>query len=523
MSRVLLISPELSYPVDPMSGRSAEVRELEKVANLGLLSVATYLDSMGIDVKLLDLVGVAGHLEILENEIVNERPRVVGFSCISCFSYATIAEYSRMIKSIDDGIFLLGGGQHLSAIPYTALLEIPELDCVIKGEGELLAYSVVSQVLRGEKPLDVPQTVCRQGDQLIDNRHRVVAPINLNELPLIRYDLLPGFQDYGPEIEFSRGCPWSCNFCTDPYMFNNRVRYKSAVRFIEELSAINDRYSSPPGQLKMFFTCSTFGIRPSEIENLITELRSSNIRVSWRTETRVDSPTVNYIDQLAEVGMRVLDIGLESASPTMLEIMNKTKTSKTKYLDLADTFIKRVGSSPDVSLKINVVFHAGESPVTLAETVTYLLARRQYIDCVSAGPVMMYPGTELGLNFTQYAERFGTSLVEGEFWDRIHAYEVNPSYELSFAHLNEIALALSKMLTTEYGYYLVKSHGQLPLSLNYQDWKDLFSLQDGHQHPFSFDISKWPYRTSGFNPLTQLEKKAEHRPVGIRVLKESVH
>jgi len=506
MAEVILISPQLVYPQGPVSGRPAEIRSLEKVVNVGMLSVASYLDSLGVEVRILDLVGESLHLEILQKAVLDEKPCIVGFSCISCYGYPVVAEYCRLIRLIDPDVYLLGGGQQLSALPVTAMREIPALDCIVKGEGEWTAWQVIRRVLHGEKPLDVPMTVARNDDRICDNRFVPAPRVNLDDLPFLRYDLLPNFEDYGPEIEISRGCPWKCNFCTSPYMFDNRIRFKSIPRFVAELASICEQYQAPD-DLKMFFTCDTFGVRRSQIAELVCALRKVKLPISWRTETRVDSPTVDFVEDLAETGMRVLDLGVESGSPTMLRRMNKTFGSVSTYLEKAEAFIEKIGNCPRVLLKINLVFHAGETPATLAETLQFLLERRRHIDCVSAGPVMLYPGTELGDNYSYYAREFGTSLIRSRFWDQIHAYQVNPSAQLSFDLLNAQAQILAKIMTDEYSYYWVKAHGQLPQTATFEDWRSSLSTGSGHILPFDFDLNTLAMPRDLENPFSALETR----------------
>jgi hypothetical protein len=287
-------------------------------------------------------------------------------------------------------------------------------------------------------------------------------------------------------------------------MFANRVRYKSVPRFVSELQGIVDTYGMEPEQMRVFFTCSTFGIRRDRIEQLISELTRTRLKVSWRTETRVDSPTVDYIDQLAEVGMAVLDLGVESGSAVMIERMNKTGGRAAEYLEKARRFIRRLGDSP-VHLKVNAVFHAGETPATLAETLAFFLEHRTSIDSVSAGPVMMYPGTELAEHFDRYARYYGTSYIGGEFWDAVHAYKVNPSLELGFDQLNHVAAVMSKMLTTERGYFAVKAHGQLPMQTAFETWRArAHEYENIVDLPFSVDTAAWLPSRIPPNPLRSL-------------------
>ncbi|HEY0457596.1 MAG TPA: radical SAM protein [Pyrinomonadaceae bacterium] len=476
MIDVLLVSPDVSYPnesypVDLISEKAADLRDREWVVNLGLLSVGSYLENRGLNVEILDLVGTDNHFEELTDAVRQRAPKLVGFSSVSCYSYINIGRYCAAIGDIDPNIRLIGGGQHLSAIPLTALEEIPELDCIICGEGEEGALQVISHYFKGKQPVGVPATVARIDGRIIDQRNLCAPRVNLDDIGHINYNLLPNFKLYCPEIEFSRGCPWSCNFCTDPMMFNGKVRFKSVDRFLDELEHIISTYKMRPEDMRMYFTCSTFGIKRSEIEQLTEGMIKRRLNgVSWRTETRVDSPVVDYIPKLAEAGMSVLDIGLESASPTMIQRMNKTYQDPERYLAKAEKFIARVSEFDKVVLKVNLLNHAGESPQTLGETLNFILRQREAINHISAGPVMMYPGTELADNYEQYAAKYGTSYIGGQFWDKVHAYKVNPSHELSFDQLNCLDAILCKIINSERDYFAVKAHGQLPLGMQFEDW-----------------------------------------------------
>jgi radical SAM superfamily enzyme YgiQ (UPF0313 family) len=497
MIDVLLVSPNVSYPTDTypinlISEKSADLREREWVVNLGLLSIGSFLENNGLKVEILDLVGTPNHFEELMDVVRQSQPRLIGFSSVSCYSYINIGRYCAAIREIDPNIRLIGGGQHLSAIPLTALAEIPELDCIICGEGELGALQVASHYFNSKQPIGVPATVSRIEGKIVDQRSLCAPRINLDDIGHINYRLLPNFKLYCPEIEFSRGCPWSCNFCTDPMMFSGKVRFKSIDRFLDELEHIISTYELSPEDMRMYFTCSTFGIKKSEIEQLVEGMiRRHLCGVSWRTETRVDSPVINYIPELSKVGMSVLDIGLESASPTMIQRMNKTYQNPERYLAQAEKFIARVAEFDKVVLKVNILNHAGESPQTLGETLDFVLRHREAIDHISAGPVMMYPGTELADNYKKYLENYGTSFIGGPFWDKVHAYKVNPSHELSFDQLDCLNSILCKIVNSERNYFEVKAHGQLPLSMQFEDWLE------GNQE---FDAFSRRHTVKDYNP-----------------------
>ena len=486
MTELLLVNSNMTFPSDAsISGRPVQIRDMEKVVNLGLLSIASYLDAKGISLKIIDLVGCEDCLALLRNEREREKPRFVGISCISCFTYPKLVEYSKLIKTIDERIFVMAGGQHVSSIPQIAMEESPFLDCTVKGEGEFISHRIITCVNDGESLADVPSIIYRNGGTVVDHTGISGEPVDLDTLPFLKYDLYPNFQEYSPHVEVSRWCAFSCNFCTSGAM-GNGISYKRMSRFVDELAYVKSFYGSERKDLRFFFACSTFGLQRDRIEQLIRLMRDRDLNILWRTETRADTPVVDYLEELVAVGLSVVDLGLEAGSQTMLRLMNKCKDPGA-YLAKASKFIESVGRIENLLLKANLIFYPGETPDTVRETFNFLLDHSQNIDSISAGPVVLYAGTPMENMLPEYEAEYGTTLVHGAFWDAVHAYPVNPSAHFSFDQLNAVALMMSKMLCPEKGYFEVKKYGQFPLNMDLEDFRKAASQQEEHQLPYNFD------------------------------------
>ncbi|VEN73196.1 conserved hypothetical protein [Candidatus Desulfarcum epimagneticum] len=489
MNELLLINPNMVFPGDSgISGRSANIRDVEKVINLGLLTIATCLDDAGVSLKIIDLVGIQNDAEMLLKALEREKPRYVGIACISCFAYPKVAEYAKLIKKTDKNIFIMAGGQHISGIPQIAMREMPDVDCVVKGEGEYVARQVILN-MKNRLPIDqTPSIIYRSEGEVIDHTHIEGEKVDLNKIPFLRYDLYPDFKKFSPHVEESRWCPFKCHFCTSTPMANG-VSSKDMPRFVDELEYVRSLYGQLKEKLKFFLACSTFGLKKKRIEEFIRIMREKELNIEWRTETRVDLPIVDYLEELVEVGLSVIDLGLESGSPRMLRLMNKCPNPE-KYLEDAEIFISKVSKIKNLALKVNLVFYAGETPDTVMESTNFLFKHRAHIDSMSAGPVVLYPGVPMEELFPQYEADYGSSFVKGEFWEKVHAKPVNSSIHFSFNQLNEMALTLSKMLCRGKEYFEVKKYGQFPLGLEFKDFQNMVSELEPHKLPFDFSMQK---------------------------------
>ncbi len=143
------------------------------------------------------------------------------------------------------GVFIFLGG-HSSSFVAGDLLEHAggSIDCVLKGEGEAAVGQLVAAASSGEPlaRLDVPGVVSEAGSGPPPKLAQ-----NLDDLRPAR-DLLHhrrkyfiGVLDPCASIEFSRGCPWDCSFCSAWTFYGRSYRIKSAEVAAEELASIRER------------------------------------------------------------------------------------------------------------------------------------------------------------------------------------------------------------------------------------------------------------------------------------------
>ena len=164
------------------------------------------------------------------------------------------------------------------------------------------------------------------------------------------YELLLDYKQYHPSIEISRGCGSGCKFCAD--RGNKRILNKPVNQIMYELDCLDKVYGS--GNYTVYFEAPHFCFEEKWCEELAREMKKRKTKVKWRCTTRVESVPIEKIGMLAEAGLTIIDIGLESASHTQLVKMNKTKCPE-KYLDKAIKILEEC-EKYGVWIKFNILF-----------------------------------------------------------------------------------------------------------------------------------------------------------------------
>lgn len=113
-----------------------------------------------------------------------------------------------------------------------------------------------------------------------------------------------------------------------------------------------------------------------------------NKKIGWRCTTRVESVPINELKMLAETGLKVIDIGLESASFSQLVKMGKTR-SPGEYLRQAEKILIE-SQKYGIWVKFNILLYAGETYETLNETIRWLNEYKELIKDISVSSLIYY-------------------------------------------------------------------------------------------------------------------------------------
>ncbi len=314
MVEVVLIHAPIDFNID------SPVGDQTSSPPVGLLYIAAYLEKHGISVKVYDPVPEKMTLEKIIKRLKKDRPKVVGISAVTFGARSAVKIAQAIRKEFKKEIVIGLGGMHVSTDP-TFIKRFPDFDFGVIGEGEKTMLKLVKRVLAGKKVAGI------YAAEIIEN---------LDELPfparhLIKWEnyFMPhqGKEEKNMETMISsRGCPFSCTFCSKPV---NRARYRvrSGKNIVDEMEQIYDRCNG-----RYSFVCDTMTIFKDKTLEMCKEIKRRGLKVKWMANTRVDQLDEELVRAMAKAGCTDLFFGVESGDPRIRNKVAKKMISDEQIL-----------------------------------------------------------------------------------------------------------------------------------------------------------------------------------------------
>jgi hopanoid C-3 methylase len=274
---------------------------------LGLELAAQAARQAGHEVHLIDLQAEthADYFKIVDRW----KPDVVAFSCNYLANVPEIVDLAKLTKEKLPQSFILVGG-HSACFVAHEFLEHGEgtIDCILKGEGEAAIPQLLLAVAHDRKAVrTVPGVVTLDGEG--PSPHFVESLDNLlpaRDLLRNRHKYYLGVLDPCASIEFTRGCPWDCSFCSAWTFYGRSYRAASPDKIVEELERIKE-----PG---VFIVDDVAFIQSKHGMDIGEAIARKGIKKQYYLETRGDVLLRNkeVFSFWKELGLRYMFIGVEA-------------------------------------------------------------------------------------------------------------------------------------------------------------------------------------------------------------------
>ncbi|RLE13156.1 B12-binding domain-containing radical SAM protein [Candidatus Aerophobetes bacterium] len=358
---------------------------------LGLAYLASFIEKDGHKVKIIDSNTLGYRIKDIKEEIEKFNPHLVGVTATTSCIYDAY-EVAKIIKEVDPGIKVVIGGPHVTFIAKETLKECPFIDVVVRGEGEETFRELVNFFESSSEDTwsleEVKGITFRKDNKIIETDSRSLIK-NLDSIPFPAYHLLP-MEKYSLEgkrfatIITSRGCPFSCIFCSSSRLFGKTWRARSPENVIEEIKLLKNKY----GVREIEFLDDTFTLNKKRAEKICEILIKEKIDISWSCSSRVDTIDESLIEKLKKAGCHTIYVGVESGSQKILNIIDKGITLP--QIEKTINLIKKVNINSFGSFILGI---PGETVKTIKKTINF--AKKLNPSFVQFSICTPYPGTKL--------------------------------------------------------------------------------------------------------------------------------
>jgi anaerobic magnesium-protoporphyrin IX monomethyl ester cyclase len=328
--------------VIPASGRSVTLvypyfRSRDPVEKLfpplGIAYLAAQLKELGIPVAVEDCT--FGDFDAVVNRIEKSRPAIVGISVMVTMSRNAFALVGALRERLPATLFVAGG-----PLPtVNPAMFADRFDLVFRGEGDVVFPQFCREYLAaGLSPGDLasPALVSRPGMYFHrDGRIVSIPPVHnpasvLDPLPLPDRSIFDHGQ-YQAVMEqttglrqtslmVTRGCPFSCDFCSKPVWGDlfRKPPLEKVFREIEEIRSL--------GYTALWIADDCFTLDSAFLEAFCHEKILRDLPLAWTCLSRVDRLTEELAGLMKRAGCMRVYLGLESGSNETLRLMNKRVT-----------------------------------------------------------------------------------------------------------------------------------------------------------------------------------------------------
>ncbi len=390
--RVLLI--QLPVPNNPATNTPLAAGYLRAYArSQGLL------ETIEITIMARELADYAGDAALVE-AIAAYAPQILGLSLYTWNSERTLAIAERA-KAILPGLIVIGGGPEVQH-DNTWLLAHPGIDIAVVGEGEqtfvdLLRAHAAAQP-SATQLAQIPGIIFRDRVGTLIHTPERVALAELSEIPspYLNGDLpvRPGDMLM---VEVSRWCPYACSFCLYGRNMGPKLggRYFPLERLLAEI-----RYGRDHGITQVHFIEANLNLVPpfQELMHALAEINAAG-GLALYAELRGEHVSEQVSDALAKAGLRVAEVGLQTANPLALKLAHRRTDLQKWAAGTRRLYARNVEVLLDVILGL-----PGDDAEGVAQTLAFI--EQEQLGAYDAFTLQVLPGTAVRQQASEYALQF---------------------------------------------------------------------------------------------------------------------
>jgi radical SAM superfamily enzyme YgiQ (UPF0313 family) len=209
----------------------------------------------------------------------------------------------------------------------------------------------------------IDETVERPEQQII---YRTVERLPMSEFPTPAYHRI-NIRDYLlGSVQFSSGCPYTCEFCDIPSLYGRNPRLKSPEQVVRELDQLADG-----GCVSVYFVDDNFIGNPKAAESLLDALiewqkrRDCQVRLACEATLNMAGHT-RILEKMRQAFFTNCFFGIETPDPKALKAMKKGQNMRMPILEAVQT-VNRYGIEAASGIIMGLDTDTDETPQALMD------------------------------------------------------------------------------------------------------------------------------------------------------------
>lgn len=390
---------------------------------------------------------------------------LIGLSVMFSNNWLINRHLINLLKERYPQALIVIGGEHASAIPEYCLNDCPGLDMVATGEGEETIAEVAAKLRDGKPYHDVKGTVykIRGAEERIVKNERRVRILNVDEIQRPAWHLFPVKKYFDNNISFgvpserslpifaTRGCPYSCTFCSSPQMWGTRYYMRDVENVINEIKHLNAAY----GVTNFDFYDLTAIIKREWILAFCAAIEREKLQITWQIPAGTRSEAIDFEVAVAlkKAGCKNITYAPESGSASMLKSIKK-KITVDKMLDSIEQSYKA-----GLDVKLNIMLGYPDEKISDMLKTGWFLVKASLRGATDASPSMFspYPGSAL---FNELEDRGELKLSDNYFQSIVYSQSL---HDFNNYNRNYSRKTMMLMLFVSYLFFYVSNYLFRPL------------------------------------------------------------
>ena len=330
------------------------------------------------------------------------RYDIVGFSIISENGLKLSLCLARFLKKRGKTV-IFGGAITQTAQDYSSIIEYPQVDYLIKGDGEIPMLALLDHLIKDKAiaAADVPGLISAGNTY----KEAAVFPLDDKSVPAFSDEILFYYKKLGGgklvlPYMISRGCPNRCTFCS--FNSGKGFYHRKAETTAAELRYLKDKYNTP----YFHFCDSNMCIEADYFSELLDEMIEKKLDIYWGGLAVPKIKSEEFFRKMYSAGFRHIYFGMESGSPAVVRRMNKGFV----FEDVTEIIrmCHKSGINMIFSFIIGYIYETDEE---FDQTIGFIRENIRYMSAIELQPFSLLKASPV---FNAPA-RFGISIREGNY------------------------------------------------------------------------------------------------------------